>query len=194
MRDRFPERGTSDVVASLDGLHSERRCAMGVSWRGDRRDISPWLETLMTMRKPLLGGASCLLLCCAMIAATPVLAQQLANTAPQAQYDPDDLDFAERLLMPNVPPTLMRLEDVVDANDDLFNIPVIDAAGYRVGHFRRVETKVPGDVVAVITLNGSRRTIAVLTEHVRYEPGTRLIIADLTTVELDRTPSEFPAG
>lgn len=148
----------------------------------------------MTTRKPFLGRASCLLLCCAMIAATPALAQQVATTSAQAQFDQDDVDFADRLLMPNVPPTLMRLEDVADVNDDLFNMPVIDAAGYRVGHFRRVETKEPDHVVAVITLNGSRRTISVLTDHVRFEPGTRLIIADLTTRELDRTPSEFPSG
>jgi hypothetical protein len=148
----------------------------------------------MTMRKPILGGASCLLPCSAMIVATPVLAQQLATTSAQAQYEEGDLTFHDRLLMPNVPATLMRLEDVADVNDELFRTPVIDAAGYRVGHFRRVETKDPGDVVAVITLNGSRRTISVLTEHVRYEPGTRLIIADLTTAELDRTPSEFPSG
>ena len=142
-------------------------------------------------RKPVLCSAACLLLCCTTIAATPVLAQQIATPSAQAQ---SDLDFADRLLMPNVPITLMRLEDVADVNDDLFNMPVIDAAGYPVGHFRRVETKEPGDVVAVITLNGSRRTIAVLTDHVRYEPGAQLIIADLTTFELDRTPSEFPSG
>ena len=148
----------------------------------------------MTMRKPVLCSAAGLLLCCATIAATPALAQPVASPSAQAQYDPDDLDFADRLLMPNVPPTLMRLEDVADVNDELFNMPVIDAAGYRVGHFRRVEIKRPDDVVAVITLNGSRRTISVLTDHVRFEPGTRLIIADLTTFELDRTPSEFPTG
>lgn len=148
----------------------------------------------MTMRKPILGGVSCLLLCSAMIVAAPVLAQQLATTSAQARYEEGDLTFHDRLLMPNVPATLMRLEDVADVNDELFRMPVIDAAGYRVGHFRRVETKEPGDVVAVITLNGSRRTISVLTEHVRYEPGRRLIIADLTTAELDRTPSEFPTG
>jgi hypothetical protein len=128
------------------------------------------------------------------ISVAPALAQQVATTSAEPQYDQDDLDFADRLLMPNVPPTLMRLEAVADVNDELFNMPVIDAAGYRVGHFRRVETKVPDHVVAVITLNGSRRTISVLTDHVRFEPGTRLIIADLTTVELDRTPSEFPTG
>jgi len=148
----------------------------------------------MTTRNPVLCGAAWLLLCCTTIAATPVLAQQAATPSAQAQDDPNDLDFADRLLMPNVPIMLMRLEDVADVNDDLFNMPVIDAAGYRVGHFRRVETKAPGDVVAVITLNGSRRTIAVLTDHVRYESGRRLIIADLTTFELDRTPSEFPSG
>jgi hypothetical protein len=158
----------------------------------------------MTTRKPFLGRASCLLLCCTTIAATPVLAQPVATTPAQAQYDQADLDFADRLSIPNVPVTLMRLEDVADVNDDLFNMPVIDAAGYRVGHFRRVETKEPGDVVAVITLNASPptlappnispRTIAVLTDHVRYEPGTRLIIADLTTDELRLIPSEFPSG
>ena len=158
----------------------------------------------MTTRKPFLGRASCLFLCCAAIFVTPALAQQVATTSAQAQYDQDNLDFADRLLMPNVPPTLMRLEDVAEVNGELFNMPVIDAAGYRVGHFRRIETKDPGDVVAVITLtaspptlappNLSRRTIAVLTDHVRYEPGTRLIIADLTTDELHLTPSEFPTG
>ena len=148
----------------------------------------------MTTRKPILCGAACLLLCCTTIAATPVLAQQGATPSAQAQYDQADLDFADRLLMPNVPATLMRLADVADVNDELFNMPVIDAAGYPVGHFRRVETKVPGDVVAVIALNGSRRAIAVLTDHVRYEPARRRIIADLTTFELDRTPSEFPSG
>ena len=148
----------------------------------------------MTTRKPVLCGAACLLLCCTTIAATSVLAQQVATPSAQAQDAQNDLNFAERLLMPNVPVMLMRLEDVAEVNDELFNMPVIDAAGYPVAHFRRVETKVPGDIVAVITLNDSRRAIAVLTDHVRYEPARRRIIADLTTFELDRTPSEFPSG
>ena len=97
----------------------------------------------MKTRKPVLYSAACLLLCCTTIAATPVLALEVATTSAQAQFEQDDVDFADRLLMPNVPPTLMRLEDIADVNDDLFNMPVIDAAGYPVGHFRRVETKVP---------------------------------------------------
>lgn len=144
----------------------------------------------MITQKPILDSAAGVLLSCAL--ATAVLAQPYP--APRAQDDPDDVAFGERLLMPNVPVALMRLEDVANVNDDLFNTPVFDAAGYRVGHFRRVETKRPGDVVAVITLNGSRRTIAVLTDHVRYDPGTRLIIADLTTHEFDLTPPGFPYG
>jgi hypothetical protein len=158
----------------------------------------------MTTRKPVLCSAACLLLCCTTIAVAPVLAQQVATTSAQARYDQDDLNFVDRLIMPNVPPTLMRLEDVADVNDDLFNVPVVDAAGYTVGHFRRVETKMPGDVVAVITLDPAfrsvaslyswRRTIAVLTDHVRFEPGSRLIIADLTVADFIGTPSEFPSG
>lgn len=151
----------------------------------------------MNTRKPVLGGAAPLLLFGAMVAAAPVLAQSIASTNPAysaTQDDSEDVDFHQRLLMPNVPVTLMRLEDVADVNDELFNTPVIDSAGYRVGHFRRVETKAPGDVVAVITLNGSRRAIAMLTDHVRYEPGTRLIIADITGLEMELIPSEFPYG
>jgi hypothetical protein len=150
----------------------------------------------MTTRKPVLGSAACLLLSCAMIAVAPAVAQQTASPNQGGIAGPveDDVDFRERLLMPNAPVMLIRLEDVADVNEELFNTPVIDAAGYRVGRFRRVETKEPGDVVAVITLNGWRRTIAVLTDHVRYHPGTRLIIADLTTHDFDLTPSEFPTG
>ena len=149
----------------------------------------------MITRKPVLGSAACLLLSGAMIAATPVLAQSVPSTSPANAAtldDPEDVDFRERLLMPNAPVTLMRLEEVANVNDELFNTPVIDSAGYRTGHFRRVETKVPGDVVAVITLNGSRRTIAMLVDHVRFEPGTRLIIADITQPEMNLIPSGFP--
>jgi hypothetical protein len=102
-------------------------------------------------------------------------------------------DFRDRLLIRDVPP-LMRVEDVRDVNYELFNIPVLDSAGLTVGHFRRIETKQPGDLVAVITLNGSRRTISVLTEHVRFDPSQRMIIADLTGREMDLIPSGFPYG
>ena len=148
----------------------------------------------MTTQKHVLGGAACLLLSCPIIAATPVLAQQIATASAQARSAQGDVGFTERLLMPNAPVMLMRLEDVANVNQQLFNMPVVDAEGYRVGHFRRVETKVPGDLVAVITLNGSLRTIAVLTDHVRYHPNTQLIVADLTTRDFDLTPSGFPYG
>ena len=49
------------------------------------------------------------------------------------------------------------------------------------------------DPVAVITLN-SRRTISVLTEHVRFDPAGRTVIADLTGREMDLIPSGFPYG
>jgi hypothetical protein len=151
----------------------------------------------MTTRKPVLGSAHRLLLLGVMIVTVPVVA---GCAAPSADYmvanvpcEPN-AEFAERLMMPNVPNTLMCLDDVATVNSDLFNTPVIDAYGYRVGRFRRVEVKAPGDVVAVITLNGSLRTIAVLTDHMRYEPSMDLMITDLTTVEMDRIPSGFPYG
>jgi hypothetical protein len=59
--------------------------------------------------------------------------------------------------------------------------------------FRRIETKEPGDLVAVITLD-TRRTISVLTEHVRLDPDRRTVIADLTAREIDLIPSGFPYG
>jgi UDP:flavonoid glycosyltransferase YjiC (YdhE family) len=102
-------------------------------------------------------------------------------------------DFAQRLAIRNVPP-LVRLEDVAGANYELFNMPVLDSAGLPVGHFRRLETKAPGDLVAVVTLNGSRRTISLLTEHVRFDPDRRTIIADMPARAIDRIPSGFPYG
>ena len=122
--------------------------------------------------------------------------------APVVLADPDDDivvlddrdDFTDRLHHAMcLPSPLMRLEDVADVNDEFFNVPVLDSAGLTVGHFRRIETKEPGDLVAVITLD-SRRTISVLTEHVRLDPGRRTIIADLTAREIDLIPSGFPYG
>jgi hypothetical protein len=151
----------------------------------------------MTTRKPDFGAAAKLLLLGAMIAAAPVLAGCAGpnvDYSANVQCTADNAEFAQRLLMPNVPNSLMCLENVAAVNGELFNTTVIDAAGYRVGRFRRVEVKDPGDLVAVITLYGSGRTIAVLTDHVRYHPGTDVIITDLTTREIDLTPSGFPYG
>jgi hypothetical protein len=146
----------------------------------------------MASQKPVPGNARRLLLLAAVMAAAPFLA-----SCASAPYEPvatiecaDDGEFAQRLFIRNVPP-LTCLEDLAAVNNDLFNMRVVDAAGYHVGHFRRVETKAPGDVVAVITLNPSRRTIAMLTDHLRYEPTTRVLIADLTNQEIDLIPSDF---
>ena len=103
-------------------------------------------------------------------------------------------DFASRLIMRNVPNPVVRLEDVPASNTDLFSAPVVDAAGVPVGHFRRVETKDPGDLVAVVTLDGSRRTISMPTEHVRLDPDRGMIIADMIARDIDLIPSGFPYG
>jgi hypothetical protein len=152
----------------------------------------------MTTRKPVLSGASRLLVLGLTIAAAPLLARCAAPdmnyaAVASAPCDPNG-EFAQRLMIPNVPPTLMCLHDIPTANSDLFNTTVVDAYGYHVGRFRRVEVKAPGDVVAVITLNDSLRTIAVLTDHLRYEPGMNVMIADLTTRDMDLIPSGFPYG
>jgi hypothetical protein len=103
-------------------------------------------------------------------------------------------NFTDRLAM-NVPPSaLVRLESVPDVNYAFFNIPVVDMAGVPVGHFRRIETKDPGVLVAVVTLNGQRRTISMATEHVRLDPDRRIVIADLTGREIALIPSGFPYG
>ena len=105
-------------------------------------------------------------------------------------------NFTDRLAM-NVPPSaLVRLESVPDVNYAFFNIPVLDMAGVPVGHFRRIETKDPGVLVAVVTLdmNAQRRTISMGTEHVRLDPDRRIVIADLTGREIALIPSGFPYG
>jgi hypothetical protein len=104
-------------------------------------------------------------------------------------------DFEQRLLIANVPP-LVRLEDVAGLNREFFNEPVVDAAGVPVGHFRRVEVKDTwgGRLAAVITLDPSRRTIALPTDRVRLDPNRRIFIADMTARQIDTIPSGFPYG
>jgi hypothetical protein len=155
-------------------------------------------DDLMTTRKPILSGASRLLVLGLTITAAPLLARCAAPNIGNAVVagvpcDPNG-EFAQRLMIPNVPASLTCLHDIPTVNSDLFNTTVVDAYGYHVGRFRRVEVKAPGDVVAVITLNDSLRTISVLTDHLRYEPGSRVMIADLTTREMDLIPSGFPYG
>ena len=105
-------------------------------------------------------------------------------------------NFTERLAMPVPPSALVRLESIPDVNSAFFNVPVLDMAGVSVGHFRRIETKDPGVLVAVVTLdiNTQRRTISLATEHVRLDPSRRFVIADLSGREMARIPSGFPYG
>lgn len=103
-------------------------------------------------------------------------------------------DFVARLAFPNPPLTLWRLDRYIDPSRELFNAPVLDAAGLPVGHFRRTEIKDPGVPVAVVTLNNSLRTISIPLEHVRFDPNARVVIADMTASEINSIPSGFPYG
>ena len=123
---------------------------------------------------------------------TAIIVQDAPAGTAIAIEEPDD--FASRLIVGDVPP-LVRLEDVANVNDAFFNVPVLDAMGLPAGHFRRIETKGPAnDLVAVVTLNNPRRTISMLTEHVRLDPDGRVMIADLTARQMDLIPSGFPYG
>jgi hypothetical protein len=153
----------------------------------------------MAIGKPVLGSPARLMLLAAMVAATPLLARCAAGpyeppAAATVQCEQNDGVFAQRLVMPNVPPGLMCLEEVDRVNDALFNRVIFDADGYKVGHFRRIETKAPGDVVAVVRLSPSLRTISMLTDHLRFDPARGVIIADLTNREIDLIPTGFPYG
>src|SRR6266446_5682277 len=103
-------------------------------------------------------------------------------------------DFVARLVFPNPPLTLWRLDRYIDPSRELFNAPVLDAAGLPVGHFRRTEIKDPGVPVAVVTLNNSLRTISIPLEHVRFDPNARVVIADMTASEINSIPPGFPYG
>jgi len=154
----------------------------------------------MATEKPVLGSPARLMLVAAIIAATPLLARCAAGpyeppavaTVATVQCEPDNGAFAQRLVMPSVSPGLMCLEKVDSVNNALFNTVIFDAAGYKVGHFRRIEAKVPGDVVAVVRLSPSLRTISMLTDHLRFDPARGVIIADLTNREIELIPPGFP--
>jgi len=98
------------------------------------------------------------------------------------------VDEAERLIAPEIPIPLWRVDNVV-ANREFFNAPVLDVAGLPVGHFRRVEVRNNGREMAVITLNNTRRTIALPVEFLRVDPDDNRLIADLTWKQINMIPS-----
>jgi hypothetical protein len=138
-------------------------------------------------------------------ASNTVVVQQPAPAAPDVVVGHDAApdvvfvtevpdDFVTRLAFPNPPVMLWRIDRFIDPSRELFNAPVLDAAGLPVGHFRRTEIKDPGVQVAVVTLNSSLRTISIPLEHVRFDPNARVVIADMTANEINSIPSGFPYG
>jgi hypothetical protein len=83
---------------------------------------------------------------------------------------------------------LWTLDRFNDPDYELYNVPVVDVDGFTVGHFRRVETRDNGERMAILTLN-SQRTVALPAEEVFYDPDMALVVANLTSYEIDRTPS-----
>ena len=83
---------------------------------------------------------------------------------------------------------LVALDRFEDPNTELYNAPVVDIDGYSVGHFRRLEVRDNGDVMAVITLN-AQRTISVPVEDVAFDPGMQVVVSDLTVNDFDVIPS-----
>ncbi len=123
---------------------------------------------------------------------TVVVAGATPSTEVIVENPPDD--FVRRLAFANPPVTLWRIDRVTDPNHDLFNAPVLDAAGLTVGRFRRVEIKEPGYPAAVITLNNVNRTISMPVEHFRFDPNTGVVIADMPANLIYSIPSGFPVG
>jgi DNA-binding beta-propeller fold protein YncE len=132
--------------------------------------------------------------------AATVVVRDPAPRVVVADPDPNVIvvtdNFADRLILDVPQSALVRLESIPDVNYAFFNVPVLDMAGFTVGHFRRIETKDPGVLVAVVTLdmNTQRRTISMEIEHVRLDPERRVVIADLTGREIALIPSGFPYG
>jgi hypothetical protein len=91
------------------------------------------------------------------------------------------------------PDNLWTLDHFADPNSELYNSPVVDVDGFTVGHFRRIEPRDSGARVAVITLT-SQRTISLPIEEIFYDPAMSVVVARLTTYEIDRTPSGPFAG
>jgi len=88
----------------------------------------------------------------------------------------------------SVPSGLWSLDRFSNPSVELYNMPVVDADGITVGHFRRAETRDNGERMAVVTLN-SMRTIALRWDDVFYDPDMAVVISELTSSQIDRIPS-----
>jgi hypothetical protein len=89
---------------------------------------------------------------------------------------------------------LVPLDRFANLSDELFNTPVVDSYGFSVGHFRRVEMRDDGAIVAVITLN-AMRTVSVPVQEVLFDPANQVIVSPRITVNgFDAIPSGVLLG
>lgn len=112
----------------------------------------------------------------------------------QQTYEDRSDDYADappppaRVTAAPVPSGLWSLDRFNNPNSELYNMPVVDADGITVGHFRRAETRDNGERMAVVTLN-SMRTVALRWDDVFYDPDMAVVVAELTSRQIDRIPS-----
>lgn len=124
------------------------------------------------------------------------------DQSPDPRYDDRDNDdrrgggdpYDPPLAADDPPGQLVPLDRFANPSDELFNTPVVDADGFSVGHFRRVETRDDGAVMAVITLN-AMRTISVPVQEIFFDPANQVIVSPRITVNgFDAIPSGVLLG
>jgi len=85
---------------------------------------------------------------------------------------------------------LIDLAALRDPDEMITNAPVIDRAGFRVGHFRHMTTQDGGRPEAVITLDNNK-SIALDDRLLRFDPDNEVVVADLTMDQMNRMPARF---
>jgi len=86
--------------------------------------------------------------------------------------------------------TLVHLGSLAQPDIDIAGAPVEDRLGQPVGHFNHMTYADEGRAEAVISLT-SRKMIALPEDHLRFDTGRSVVVADLTFDELKRMPGRL---
>jgi len=103
--------------------------------------------------------------------------------------DPPVVEERHVLVYPDLS-SLVHLDDLGNPDQEIAGIAVEDRFGNVVGHFRHMTFQDQGTEKAVITLHNNK-SVAVLEDHLRFDPDHSVVVADLSFDDLNRMPARF---
>ena len=124
--------------------------------------------------------------------APPVVEERhviVRERAPAVVVAPPVVEERHALVYPDTG-ALVHLGELANPDEEIGGAPVQDRLGNTVGHFRHMTFQDGGTEKAIITLHNNK-SVAVLEDHLRFDPDHSVVVADMSFDELNRMPARF---